>query len=187
MPHRVAAHGTPRGLGAHECAGDNNREVLDAASPTKHHQPMFARCYQLKRDAAREIYTERPLIYSPFFKECIFLGSEGFKHLRVSATGERSWNEQVQRFRVLPLGLQILKTTTTLRGYRRRRVPVPGSKKTKLLQWWTFAEFFRKKGVGVRVVVRKVGNGRLHFWSVMLDTNGMGQVPNLTNAAAGRA
>jgi len=183
---------------------------------------MYDRYYQIKKDAAREIYTERPLIYSPFFKQDILLGSEGFQHLSVSAKGGRSREEQIQRFTVLPFGIHILETATTLRGYRRRfdyfnstegdersrrdRLAVGASgmfasKKRKIVQWWRFAEPYQNQGM-VRVVVRKIGNGNLHFWSVMLNADGPGyrarnvpirnlhevpasriHVPNVANAA----
>ena len=139
---------------------------------------MYDRYYQNRKAAAHLLYTERPFIYSPFFKDSVFLSPEGFEHLSVSATGERSREEQIQRFMLLPLGLYVLETATKLRAYRRRFISVvpghPVSKKKKMVQWWTFAELFRKERITVRVVVRKVGNGRLHFWSVMLHTNDVG-------------
>jgi hypothetical protein len=153
----------------------------------KTHSPMYDRYYQKKKDAAHKLYTERPLIYSPFFKESVFLGPEGFKHLCVSSTGERKREEQVQRFELLPLALYTLETTTRPPTYRRRFCSVSSgtgpSKKTKLVQWWTFVQTFKNEGISVRVVVRKVGKGKLHFWSVMLNTSGMAEPPNLANVA----
>jgi hypothetical protein len=127
---------------------------------------MYDRYYQSKKDAAYLIYTERPLIYSPFFKEAVLLSSEGFRHLCVSTQGERSREEQVQRFMALPLGIHILETAPVSQNYRRRLAAV---------QWWSFRKYFVKQAVTVAVVVRKVGNGKLHFWSVMVHTNGMGE------------
>lgn len=152
---------------------------------TNHYPQMNERYYQSKKDAAQRIYGAHPLIYSPFFKADILLGSEGFQHLSVSAEGERSREEQVRRFIVLPLGLQILTTATTLRSYRRRLMTVgaPGngrqSKERKLVQGWGFREHFADQGITVGVVVRKVGHGRLHFWSVMLYTSWNAVAPNV--------
>ena len=149
---------------------------------------MYDRYYRAKKDAAYKLYTEYPLIYSPFFKDSIFLRSDGFEHLSVSTAGERSREEQIQRFMLLPLGLHILETTTTLRAYRKQLVRaapgVPVSKKRKIVQWWTLAELFRRESVTVRIVVRKVGEGKLHFWSVMRHTNGFGHAPYRANAAS---
>ena len=136
---------------------------------------MYDRYYQIKKEAAREIYTERPLIYSPFFKTDIRLGPDGFQHLCVSAQGERSREQQIERFTVLPFGIHILETATTCRSYQKRRLTVGtsgmfASKERKIVQGWCFEEHFKEQGMKVRVVVRKVGNGKLHFWSVMLHT-----------------
>jgi hypothetical protein len=142
---------------------------------------MYDRYYQSKKDAAHLIYTERPLIYSPFFKEAVLLSSEGFRHLCVSTQGERSREEQVQRFMALPLGIHILESATVPQNYRRRlaavRTSSPRSKERKLVQWWSFRKYFVKQAVTVAIVVRKVGNGKLHFWSVMVYTNGIGEWP----------
>ena len=149
---------------------------------------MYEQYYQTRKKAALKLYTERPLIYSAFFKDYIFLGSEGFRHLSISATGERSREEQVQRFTALRLAIYILETATKLRSYRKRFVaPASGNhlspRRTKV-QWWKFTKFFRSEGVRVHVVVRKVGNGKIHFWSVMLNTNGMSPPPNLASLAS---
>jgi hypothetical protein len=135
---------------------------------------MDDRYYQRKKEAAHRIYTAQPLIRSPILNEDIVLSSEGFRHLCVSAHGERGKEEQIRRFTLLPLGLHVLKTATTLQSYRKRMAPVRtpgnrrGTKETKMVQWWGFVALFVKQEIMVRVVVRKVGDDKLHFWSVML-------------------
>src|ERR1039458_8215463 len=69
--------------------------------------------YRATKEAARQLYSAQPLIHSPFFNGDIVLGPEGFRHLQVSARGDRTKEEQIQRFALLPLALQILKTATT--------------------------------------------------------------------------
>jgi hypothetical protein len=136
---------------------------------------MHGRYYQSKKEAAHRSYSAQPLIHSPFFNEDIVLSPEGFQHLSLSAHGGRTKEEQIRRFILLPLGLHVLKTSTTLQAYRKRLAAVgtPGSsrglKGTKIVQWWAFVALFLKQDIKVRVVVRKVGGGELHFWSVMLS------------------
>jgi hypothetical protein len=136
---------------------------------------MDDRYYQSKKEAAHRIYSAQPLIHSPFFNEDIVLSPEGFQHLSLSAHGGRTKEEQIRRFILLPLGLHVLKTTTTLQAYWKRLAAVgtPGSsrglKGTKMVQWWAFVALFLKQDIKVRVVVRKIGGGELHFWSVMLS------------------
>src|SRR5260370_13577499 len=89
---------------------------------------MYDRYYLSKKEAARRIYIAHPLIYSPFFHEDILLTSEGFQHLCMSALGERSREEQIRRFILLPLGLHILNTATTLRSYQKPLAVVAASR-----------------------------------------------------------
>jgi len=115
----------------------------------------------------------QPVIYSPFFKNNIVLNTDGFHHLRYAARHERDKEEQVLRFTLLPLGLHVLKTATTLQEYRQRLRPSskPGKRDKmtpmKVVEWWGFVATFVKQDIKVRVIVRKAGDGDLHFWSVM--------------------
>jgi hypothetical protein len=130
-------------------------------------------CYfQNKKETACKVYFAQSLIHSPFFNEDIDLNAEGFRHLSRAAHGERTRKEQIRRFILHPLGLQILKTATTLQAYRERAAPVgvSGQRGRRMVQWWGFVALFERQDISVHVVVRKVGGGRLHFWSVMLDT-----------------
>jgi hypothetical protein len=131
--------------------------------------------YRESKEAARQLYSVERMIHSPFFNAEIVLGPEGFRHLQVSAQGDRTREEQVQRFGLLPLALQILTTATTLQRYRRRSAALYPQgetrplKERKMVQWWCFTALFLSRALRVKVVVRKVGDGKLHFWSVMAE------------------
>ena len=85
---------------------------------------MSDRYYENKKKAARTVYRAQPLIYCPFFRKVVLLGSEGFRHLSFSSQGARSREEQIRRFIVLPVGLHILANATKPRGYRTGRVAI---------------------------------------------------------------
>ena len=129
--------------------------------------------YNRIRESARRIYTAASMIHSPYFGGDVVLGPEGFQHLQHSEQGTRSRKEQIQRFILLPLGLKVLRTATTVQEYRRALMPLgpsakrAGSPHTIAAQWWGFVAAFVARGVIVRVVVRKVGSGKIHFWSLM--------------------
>ena len=133
--------------------------------------------FKQKKEKARQIYDSQRTIFSPFFKQDIILNSDGFHHLRYSARRERNKNEQILKFTLLPLGLQIIKTATTLQEYRKLLSPVgekskrDGSVAMKMIEWWGFIAIFVKHEIKVRVVLRKVGEGNIHFWSVMQKRN----------------
>jgi|SRR5580698_4561053 len=129
--------------------------------------------FQDKKEKARQIYDAQRTIRSPFFDDDIVLNSDGFHHLRYSARRERNKEEQVLKFTLLPLGLKILKTATTVQEYRKLLSPIGGKARRdgavtmKPVEWWGFVAIFVKQDIKVRVIVRRVGDGNIHFWSVM--------------------
>ncbi len=85
---------------------------------------MDARYYEAKREKAKQFYDTQRSLYSPYFKDTITLNADGFHHLRYSARRERSKEEQVLKFTLLPLGLRIIHTATTVQEYRKLLAPV---------------------------------------------------------------
>ncbi len=129
--------------------------------------------FEGKKQKAKEIYDTQRAIYSPYFESQVVLNSDGFHHLQFSARRERSKQEQLLKFTLLPLGLSIIKKSATLQEYRKllspvgKKSPRDGLATMKMVEWWGFVAIFVKQDIKVRVVVRKVGDGALHFWSVM--------------------
>ena len=86
----------------------------------------------------------------------------------------RNIREQRLKLRLLKPALQILKAAGTLQEYRVRLEKVgdagkDGLHKTKNVEYWGFHDI---KGDGaakilLRVIVRRIGDGKFHFWSVM--------------------
>lgn len=128
--------------------------------------------YNLKKEAARKAYAALSSIRSPYFKDHAVLGPGGFRHLRRSGRRARSRREQVRRFILLPFGIRVLRTATTVQEYRWGLAPLrprrgDGAGPAAVIQWWGFVAAFVEKDLRLRVVVRKVGPGKLHFWSLM--------------------
>jgi hypothetical protein len=128
--------------------------------------------FEENKEKAKGIYDALRSIRSPYFKDDIVLNSDGFHHLRYSARRERSKEEQVLKFTLLPLGLRIIKTAATVQEYRELLTPVgaksmrDGSVSMKPTEWWGFVAIFIEHDIKVRVIVRKLGDGNLYFWSV---------------------
>lgn len=133
--------------------------------------PMDNVYFEQKKQKAHEIYTAQRTIYSPYFKTEVVLNSDGFHHLQFSARRERSKEEQVLKFTLLPLGLRIIQQATTLQEYRKLLSPVGHTSHNgqvmKTVEWWGFVAIFTKQDIKVRVVLRRAGNGNITFWSVM--------------------
>ena len=134
---------------------------------------MDEKYFEKRREKARQIYDSQRRIYNPFFKQEIILNSDGFHHLQHSVRTERNRNEQLLKFTLLPLGLHILRTATTLQEYRKFLSPdneaalKDGSIKMKMIEWWGFIAIFVEQEIKIKTIVRKVGDGNIHFWSVM--------------------
>lgn len=82
---------------------------------------------------------------------------------------------QIHKFRLLPWAITVIKKSGTLQEYRSTLLRVghkgaDGFQPMKQVQFFSFAAIVGQ-GYKTRilVVVRRVGNGQLHFWSVMHD------------------
>jgi len=86
----------------------------------------------------------------------------------------RNIREQRLKLRLLKPALQILRDTGTLQEYRVRLEKVgtagkDGLHKTKSVEYWGFHDIrvLGEMKILIRVIVRRIGDGKFHFWSVM--------------------
>lgn len=130
--------------------------------------------FKQKKSEAEAIYSAQKTIYNPYFKTNIILNSDGFHHLQFSARRERNKREQLFKFSLLSFGLEIIRKSGTIQEYRKMLTPVgkksavDGSIPMKNVEYWGFVGIVGPKGIKVRTVLRKVGDGNITFWSVML-------------------
>lgn len=132
---------------------------------------MDSTYFERKKQRAHEIYTAQRTIHSPYFNAEIVLNSDGFHHIQFSNRRERSKEEQLLKFTLLPLGLKIIRQATTLQEFRKLLCPVGhkshNERPMKMVEWWGFIAIFVEHDIKVRVVLRRVGDGNITFWSVM--------------------
>lgn len=119
--------------------------------------------FKQEKARAKALYQTEKVIYSPFFKKNIFLSSRGFHHLEFTGNKKRPENEQFFKFRFLGLGLEIIKTSATIQEYRKDIELRTG----KNLEYWGMVAIVGDNNLKIRVVLRRVGKGRITFWSVM--------------------
>ena len=130
------------------------------------------KAFQTEKEKAHTHYLKEREIYCPYFGQKVVLNAEGFHHLQFSAGRERPKQEQLTKFRLLPLALQIIRKSGTLQEYRVLLESV-GKKKQdgftpmKEVQYWAFIAIVGEKQKKIRVIVRKIGNGNIVFHSVM--------------------
>jgi hypothetical protein len=128
------------------------------------------------KEKARQIFSTQKTIYSPYFKIGIVLNSDGFHHLQFSARTERTRREQLLKFSLLPLGLDIIKRSGTIQEYRRLLTPIGkpaalnGAIPMKEVEYWGLIAIVGENKIKMRTILRRVGNGNITFWSVMLNS-----------------
>ncbi|MEK7576267.1 MAG: hypothetical protein AAB482_01095 [Patescibacteria group bacterium] len=135
-----------------------------------------AEYFNKRREKARETFLAQKTLYSPYFKTDVVLNSDGFHHLQFSARRERNKREQLFKFNLLPLGLEIIRKSGTIQEYRKQLMRVgkksltDGLAPTKEVEYWGLIAIIGEKRIKVRTVLRRVGDGNITFWSVMLYT-----------------
>jgi hypothetical protein len=127
-----------------------------------------------RKEKAKVIYLAKKEIYNPYFQRNIVLNSDGFHHLQFSARRERNKREQLLKFSLLPLALEIIKKSGTIQEYRKILTPIgekskkEGSIPVKEIEYWGLVAIVGSKSIKVKTILRRVGDGNITFWSVML-------------------
>lgn len=117
-------------------------------------------------------------VHCPYFKKSVIFSSDGFHHLRYKTSGsEREKQAQLYKFTLLQGAKTIIEHSGTLQQYRKqwgalgRKKKSDGSREMKEMEYFSFEGIL---GTGenmtrIKTVVRRVGTGEPHFWSVMSD------------------
>ncbi|MFA4954341.1 MAG: hypothetical protein WC641_03450 [Patescibacteria group bacterium] len=123
---------------------------------------------------AESLYKSVVKVHCPALGMDVHFSSDGFHHLQYDGTrAERT--KLVQRNKILCLqeAVDIIKKTTTIQEYRSAIQPFGkadknGFRQTKHVKYYAFhAITDLTKPRRVNVVVRRIGDGNHHFWSVM--------------------
>lgn len=98
--------------------------------------------FDKKKEEARVIYIAQREIYCPYLKTTVILNSDGFHHLQFSARRERDKREQLFKFSLLYLGLELIRKSATVQEYRKLLTPIgkksagDGSVPMKEVEYW---------------------------------------------------
>ena len=125
-----------------------------------------------RKEKARVIYNAQRSIYNPYLKSQIIFNSDGFHHVQFSARRERGKKEQLLKFNLLPLAIGIIKDAGTLQEYRKSFLTLEKKSKdgfalVKSAEYWGFVAIVGKSQIKVKVILRRIGDGNIIFWSVM--------------------
>lgn len=118
----------------------------------------------------RKIYNQFDKIYCHCLKTDIFFNAKGFHHLRFEVSG-RPRSKAVTRSRIvlLPLVMPVIRKAKDFDTRVRENVRVSRKRRVarKTIIYFTLIERVGKRKTKVKVILRRVGNGKIIFWSVM--------------------
>jgi hypothetical protein len=108
----------------------------------------------------------------PYFNnEPVAFNSEGFEHVIFKEWNKtRSQLEQYTRFRLLSLGVSVIKRSGTLQEFDKRNLFVRMKSKNgwnkvmKVVRYYVFVAIFGE--LRLKVVVKEVEGGQKYFWSI---------------------
>ena len=132
-----------------------------------------AEYFKARKEKAREIFSAQKQVYNPYFQTHVVLNSDGFHHLQFSARRERTKAEQLLKFSLLPLGMEIIRKSGTVQEYRKLLTPIgkpsaqTGAVPMKEVEYWGLVAIVGANKIKVRTILRRVGDGNITFWSVM--------------------
>lgn len=135
--------------------------------------PLEDELHQLLEES-RLVYSKRDTIHCPYFDGPVTLNADGFNHLLHKPNRQpRKIEEQKLKLRLLKKALRVVGRAGTVQEYRLRieKVGQPakdGFTRTRRVEYWAFHDIVgSSKRFLIRVIVRRIGDGKAHFWSVM--------------------
>lgn len=103
-------------------------------------------------------------VYCPCLKEDIIFNSKGFYHLRYDSSGKaRSKKEQMYKVGLLPLVIPAIRCAKKIYQHTN----CYSKKLNKYVEYFSLKEITGKQKTTVTVVLRRIGNGNITFYSVM--------------------
>lgn len=128
--------------------------------------------YERQKAAAHSLYAHTRPILSPALGERVSFTAEGFNHILFKGSrSERERPSQIMRFKLLPRAIRLIEHANTFQEFeemsREYEVKVRKKRrlKTKLVRYWGIIAIFEERKI--KVILRKIGNGKLHFWSIV--------------------
>jgi hypothetical protein len=128
--------------------------------------------YEKLRSNTEKYYASILPVYSPALKSKIIFSAPAFNHIIYkNPRNERERKTQMLRFKLLPLAIKLIGFTNTFQEYEETIQSFRIQKEKErifvskpVIYWGLIAIIDGRK---IKVILRKVGNGEIHFWSVI--------------------
>ena len=121
---------------------------------------------------AQKFYKSIGPIFSPALNEYVHFTAEGLNHIIFKGSrSERERPSQILRFKLLSRAVKLVERSTTYQEYEEtlKEFEVKSHKKrvrqSKPVKYWGIIAII--DGRKIKVIVRKIGDGQLHFWSIV--------------------
>lgn len=119
--------------------------------------------HQVVYQLAKSFYDKIGDIFCPYFKEKVHFGYLGWRHLFFKGKKGRSKLDQFMRLKLLDISPKVISQSHTLQELEHLTRIVDNQPKKVMFSGF-IAIFESKK---VKVILRKVGNGKLEFYSLI--------------------
>ncbi len=130
--------------------------------------------YKKEKERARAFYKSIDKVRCPYFGADIIFNADGFHHLQFSAERERPKEEQLLKFSLLNAVPHILRNAGTIQEYRHTMEPIgqkrfsDGAREMREIEYWGVIAITKgERPIRIKIILRRVGNGNIIFWSVM--------------------
>ncbi len=128
--------------------------------------------YRKLRNETRKLYSETRPLYSHALNKIIIFNAHGFKHILYKGSMfARDRESQELRMSLFPIAIRLIKRANLFQEYEERliRFKIKTRKRhsysSKSVHYWGIIAIF--EGQKIKVVLRRVGNGEIHFWSII--------------------
>ena len=127
--------------------------------------------YQNIKNNTENYYKKIGKTFCPALESVVYFNSEGFNHLLYKNKSVRPQKEQTIKFKLLPIGKEIIEKSHLCQEYDEGLVEIVRKKFKKkvkiksLAKYWGFVGIV--KNCRVKIIIRQVGNSNKHFWSVI--------------------
>lgn len=104
--------------------------------------------------------------------ELVHFTAEGFNHLMYKGSRhERSKNDQITKFKLLAKAKTIIEISTTYQEYDESLITIRRKRFKRIVEESATVKYWGLVAIianfRVKVIVRQIGNGQKHFWSVI--------------------
>lgn len=128
--------------------------------------------YDTLRDETQSLYAATKPVHSPALNGTVTFTAEGFNHILFKGSrSKREQPSQIMRFKLFPRAVRLIEYANTFQEFEEtsKEFEVRNGKKrvlkSKPIRYWGIIAIF--EGRKIKVILRKIGDGQLHFWSIV--------------------